>query len=160
MIKGYTTDFQYRRSEKRLKELHTRLDESSKEAALAAEHGDLIDNAEFNAAVGEERLNFSRIRELEMEISSCEIVDTKCVATDMVRIGNSIEVLDLDSRSKITFNIVGKGPTYSDKREISYMSPLGAQLIGKRIGFIADVNLPAGNQRYLVLDIKRYNPEH
>jgi len=128
----------------------------SKAIAEAREKGDLKENADYHAARDEYALNESRIKNLEGRIRNVTVVDTSSVPEDMVFLGSTVKLKDLNSGDTETVRIVGqvgKIDVDSDVMEVSANSPLGEALMRARIGETVNVNVPRGSLKYKILEM-------
>ncbi len=128
----------------------------AKAIAEAREKGDLKENADYHAAREEYALNESRIKNMEERIRSVTVVDTSSVPEDMVFIGSTVRVKEVDSGDMETFRLVGevgKIDVDSEVMEVSANSPLGESLMRARVGETVNVNLPRGTLRYEILKL-------
>ena len=121
----------------------------------AREQGDLSENAEYDAAKGEQRDIEARIDELEKILKNVEVVVEEEVDLEKINVGCTILVHDDEYDEEIEFKIVGSTEANSLQGKISNESPVGQALIGKKVGDVVDVETPAGNIRYTVLKIER-----
>ena len=120
----------------------------------AREQGDLSENAEYDAAKDEQRDIEARIEELEKILKNAEVIDEEDVARDVVSVGSRVKILDLEFDDEMEYSIVGSTEANSLKGFISNESPLGAALIGKKKGDMAEVESPAGPIQYKIIDIQ------
>ena len=125
-----------------------------KQIADAREHGDLSENAEYQAARERQSFIEGRIIELEDVVSRADVIDISKLSGKTVRFGASVTVADVDTDEKITYQIVGAYEADLKKKKISIQSPLGRALIGKTIGDTAEVIAPGGGKAYDVLKVK------
>ena len=121
----------------------------------AREQGDLSENAEYDAAKDEQRDIEARIDELEKILKNVEVVVEEEVDLEKINVGCTVLVHDDEYDEEIEFKIVGSTEANSLQGKISNESPVGQALMGKKVGDIVDVETPAGNIRYTVLDISR-----
>ena len=121
----------------------------------AREQGDLSENAEYDAAKGEQRDIEARIDELEKILKNVEVVVEEEVDLEKINVGCTVLVHDDEFDEEIEFKIVGSTEANSLQGKISNESPVGQALMGKKVGDIVDVETPAGNIRYTVLKIER-----
>ena len=121
----------------------------------AREQGDLSENAEYDAAMDEQRDIEARIEKLEKILKNAEVVDEEEVATDKVSIGCVVKILDQAAKEELTYKIDAPTEANPLKGVISYESPVGAALIGKKVGEVATVEAPAGELKFKVLDIQK-----
>lgn len=121
----------------------------------AREQGDLSENAEYDAAKGEQRDIEARIEEIEKILKNAEVVVEDEVDDDKINIGCKVSVFDMEFDEEMQFFIVGSTEANSLQNKISNESPVGKALIGAKVGDIVDVESPAGVMQYKVLTIER-----
>ena len=120
-------------------------DELAARLKSAIEMGDLSENADYHAAKEEQGFLEGRILELETLLYHAEIVDETVVDLHTVNIGNTVTVQE-DGEEPEVFTIVGAKEANLRERKISYESPMGSALIGKKVGNTALVSLPNGGK--------------
>jgi transcription elongation factor GreA len=123
----------------------------AKRLRFAIQQGDLTENADYIAAKEEQAFLEGRIQELEIILRDAIIVNADD-ASDRVAIGNTVLVAE-DNREPETFHIVGVKEADTRKRKISYVSPIGSALLGKRVGEVATAETPAGMIKFKILEI-------
>lgn len=121
----------------------------------AREQGDLSENAEYDAAKDEQRDIETRIEELEKILKNAEVVVEDEVDLDKISIGCKVKVYDFEFEEELEFSIVGSTEANSLQYKISNESPVGAALIGRKIGDVVKVETQAGDMEYKVLSISR-----
>ncbi|MFC4295136.1 transcription elongation factor GreA [Novosphingobium tardum] len=119
----------------------------------ARAHGDLSENAEYHAAKERQGQVEATIGDLEDRISRAQIIDPTTLSGDRIVFGATVSLLDDDDKP-IKYQIVG--PTEADAKigRISYNSPLGKALIGRRVDEEVEVTVPSGDRCYLVKKIE------
>lgn len=122
--------------------------------AEARAHGDLSENAEYDAAKERQAFVEARIRELESKLSSCEVIDPAAQATDRIVFGATVELVDLDDDAAVTWQIVGDDEADPKAGRISVSSPVARALIGRREGDEVEVRAPGGSKTYEVTTIR------
>lgn len=122
--------------------------------AQARGYGDLSENAEYDAARENQGMMQARINELQDKLARAYIVDKSTLPTDRIVFGATVSVLDLEDQSEEDFTLVGPGDEDYAQNRILTSSPIGQGLIGKKIGEIAEIAIPAGMLRLKVQDIK------
>ena len=121
----------------------------------ARSHGDLSENAEYHAAKESQSLNEGRIAELEGKLSSAQVIDPSSLDTDgRIVFGATVDLEDLESGEKVTYQIVGDDEADIKESKISVSSPIARALIGKFAGDTVEVKAPAGLRGYEVLDVR------
>lgn len=142
--------------ERELNELKTKgRKEIAQKIADARAHGDLSENAEYDAAKEEQGLLELRISKLENMLSRAKIVDTSSISTDEVRVLTKVKVKNLKNGNLQTYYLVSPEEADFENGKMSVNSPIGRQLLGKRVGDIVKVNVPAGIIELEILEISR-----
>ncbi len=143
----------------RLKEdLHLLITQTRKEVlekiAEARSHGDLSENAEYDAAREEQSQLESKISDLEGKLAAATILDPKQVKTDRVYILTSVKLRNLQADDEvIEYTLVSSEESDSDLGKISVRSPVGKALIGKAVGDKVRISVPKGELHYEILEI-------
>ncbi len=122
--------------------------------AEARSHGDLSENAEYDAARDRQSFIEGRIQELEDVVSSAEVIDPSSLSGDNVKFGAHVRVVDEETDKEATYQIVGVHEADIKHQRLSISSPLAKALIGKKIGDTISVPAPAGDRSYGILDVK------
>ena len=129
--------------------------EISQKLKEARAQGDLSENAEYDAAMDEQRDVEARIEELEKLLKNVEVVDSDEVDTNAISIGCKVRVHFVESGEDIEMTIVGSTEASSRQMKISNESPVGKALMGKKIGDEVQVETPAGTMTYRVAEIQK-----
>ena len=149
----YLTAEGYKKLEEELNHLrNVRRQEVAKRLREAMEGGELIDNAEYEAAKNEQAFVEGRILELEHLLAQAQVIE-HTEPSEVVEIGSTVVVRE-GNRKPETFKIVGAAEANPKEGLISNESPLGKALLQKRVGDIVDVNAPDGVLRFRVVEIK------
>ena len=123
--------------------------------AEARSHGDLSENAEYDAAKERQGFIEGRIKEVEGKLSNAQIIDPKLLDADgRCVFGSTLDLEDQDSGTRVTYQIVGEDEANIKAGKISINSPMARALIGKFAGDIAQVVAPGGLREYEVLDVR------
>jgi len=119
----------------------------------ARAHGDLSENAEYEAAKERQGYIEGRISELQYKLSNVDIIDPKNIPKDKAVFGVTVVLENIDSGEEVTYQLVG--PDESDIKEgrISVTSPLGQAIIGKTLGDEIFITAPGGKRQYELVDI-------
>ena len=117
--------------------------------------GDLKENAEYKAAKEEQAFNETRIKELSEQLSSVEFLDDMNLPTDKVYIGAKVTLKNNDTEEYDEFIIVSESEADIMENKISINSPISRGLLGRKIGDIVNITIPAGEINYTILDITR-----
>jgi len=123
--------------------------------AEARAHGDLSENAEYDAAKERQGFIESRIAEVEAKLSNAQIIDPTLLDADgRVVFGATVELEDMEAGQVISYQIVGDDEADLKQGKISISSPIARALIGKFGGDVVEVNTPGGLREYEILDVK------
>ena len=122
--------------------------------AEARSHGDLSENAEYDAAKERQSFVEGRIAELEGKLSAAQIIDpTTLEAEGRIVFASTVHLEDLESGQKVKYQIVGEDEADLKEAKVSITSPIARALIGKYAGDIVEVKAPAGLREYEVIDV-------
>ncbi len=131
----------------------------AKEIATAREHGDLRENAEYEAAKNKQANYMAKLGTLQERFQAARIIRKEDLPADVVTIGKKVTIREAGSGDTITYTILGDGETDIDKNIISYQSPLAKGLIKHRVGDEVVVQLPKGAKTFEILDIQYADDE-
>ena len=119
----------------------------------AREHGDISENAEYEAAKEKQAMLEGKINDLHHKLSQCEIVEVAKDSAERVTFGSTVELEDLDTGKEMRYRLVGPYEADLAQGTISVTSPIGRALIGKEPGDEVEVQTPGGVKNLEVLDI-------
>jgi transcription elongation factor GreA len=123
--------------------------------AEARSHGDLSENAEYDAAKERQSFLEGRIAEVESKLANAQVIDPKLLdAEGRCVFGATVDLQDLSSSEAVTYQIVGDDEADIKKAKISISSPIARALISKYAGDAVDVVTPGGVRRYEILDVR------
>jgi transcription elongation factor GreA len=114
-------------------------------------HGDLSENADYDAAKERQGFVEARIADIQAKLANAEIVDPTTVKSDKVVFGATVTILDLELEKEVTYQLVGVDEADVKEGKLSVFSPLGRSLIGKKKADIVEVNSPKGDKEYEIL---------
>ena len=132
-----------------------RRNEISEQIAIARGFGDLSENAEYDEAKNEQSRIEAKIVEMENTLRNCIVVEDDEVSTDVVGVGNAVKVYNETLKTEQVITIVGANETEPAKLKISSDSPIGAALLGSKVGDTVTVEVPMGVMKMNVLEISR-----
>jgi transcription elongation factor GreA len=121
--------------------------------AVAREHGDLSENAEYHAARDRQSFIEGRIKEIENKLALAEVIDPSKLAGNRVAFGATVKLANAATGEEVTYRILGADEADLAKGTISITSPLARSLIGKEVGDEVTARMPGGDRKYEVLDI-------
>ena len=127
----------------------------AEEIRVARAHGDISENAEFEAAKERQAHLEGRIVQLEDRMARAEVVDTSQLPLDRVRFGTTVELADLESGEEVTYTLIGEDESDVARGFLSVTSPVGRALIGKEVDDEVTVHVPAGTRSFEVRKIRR-----
>jgi len=126
-----------------------------KAIAVAREHGDLKENAEYHAAREQQSFAEGRIADIEGKLSNAEVIDVKNInANGKVVFGATVEIENIDTEETVDYQLVGEDEADIKQGRISIGSPIARALIGKQEEDVVTVNAPGGEIEYEILSIK------
>ena len=121
------------------------------EAARA--HGDLSENAEFEAAKDRQGFIDSRINELTFKIANADIIDTDTLPKDRAFFASTVVLENIDTGDNVEYQLVGPDESNIEEGRISVLSPLGKAILGKKPGDEIALQTPGGKRNYELVDI-------
>lgn len=119
----------------------------------AREKGDLKENAEYDAAKEAQGILEAKIKKLESELASARVLEADNVDTSKVSILTKVTLTNLNTKKQHTYHIVSEKEADLKLGKISVTSPIGKGLLGKTVGDVAEVQVPAGMVKFKILDI-------
>ncbi len=149
----YITEEGLQKLREELAELNKQKIKLDEVIAYARSLGDLSENAEYHAAKHEQGLLMAKINDIEDKIARAVIVDTTQMDTSEVRLGVSVRLLNEKLKKEITYTIVSPVEADLSSGKLSTQSPVGQALLGKKVGDVVEVNVPAGTLRLKILEI-------
>ncbi|MDK2972960.1 MAG: hypothetical protein PWP23_2715 [Candidatus Sumerlaeota bacterium] len=136
--------------------LSVEIPENTVAIGTAREHGDLRENAEYHAAKDRQKILMQRAADLEDLIARARIIELENVKTDQVRFGTRVTLDRLDEQAQETVTIMGMWEANADLGILSYMTPFGSQLLGRKLNEQFEVTLPDGRRvEYKVVRIEK-----
>ena len=149
-----------RRGAEKLREELNRLKSVERHAAIQAiaearSHGDISENAEYEAAKDKQGFIEGRILEVESKLAAAQIIDPKALDADgRVVFGSTVDLEEEDSGSRVTYQIVGDDEADLKQGLVSISSPIARALIGKVAGDVAEVQAPGGIKSYEITGVR------
>jgi len=145
----------------RLHEIETELNglksagrkEIARMIAEARSHGDLSENAEYDAAKNSQEQLEMKIHKFEEMLSRVKIIKAEDMPDDKIYILHNVKILDMHTMEEFCYKLVSQEEADLDKDKISVSSPIGKALLGKNIGAVIDIQVPAGLLKYKIVDI-------
>ena len=127
----------------------------SNQIAEARDKGDLSENAEYDAAKEAQGMLEMKIAKLEAMYASARIIDESQLDTDKVLALSIVKIKNLATKKEMTFTLVAESEADVKTGKISISSPIGTGLLGKKVGEIAEITVPAGLMKFEIIHISR-----
>ena len=127
----------------------------SRQIAEARDKGDLSENAEYDAAKEAQGLLEMKIAKLEEVISNARIIDESQLTSDKVLILSKVKLMNIGMKKEFLYTLVAENEANLREGKISVDSPIGKGLLGKKVGDIAEIQVPNGIMKFEVLEISR-----
>ncbi len=125
----------------------------SKQIAEARDKGDLSENAEYDAAKEAQGMLEMKISRLKEIIGAAKIIDESKLQTDSVQILNRVELKNLNNGAKMTYTIVSESEANLKEGKISVSTPIARGLLGKKVGDVAEIQVPQGKISLEIMNI-------
>ena len=156
MQETYLTRAGFEKLSKELEHLKTtERQRISKAIGEARAHGDLSENAEYDAAKEAQGHCEARIAELEGTLSNVRIIEEQNIPSDKIFIGAIVTLKDLDKKREIRYMLVAPPETDAEENKISVLSPIGKGLMGHKEGEEVRIDVPDGTLNFKILKIER-----
>jgi transcription elongation factor GreA len=126
----------------------------AREIEAARGHGDISENAEFHAAKERQSHLEGRVRLLEDKLARAQVIDTAGQTPDRVRFGATVDLEDVETGDRVTYQILGEDESDVAQGRISVSSPVARALLGKEVGESVRVRVPKGIREFEILDIR------
>lgn len=120
----------------------------------ARAHGDISENAEYDAAKERQAFVEARIRDVEMKIAKAQVIDPLSIKSDKVVFGATVTIYDLDNSTEQTWTIVGDEESDLKQNKIGISSPLARALVGKLVGDQIEIQTPKGMKECEIIAIQ------
>ncbi len=121
----------------------------------ARAHGDISENAEYDAAKDAQGMNEKKIAELEDKLAHCRILDDSAMSTDEILIGATVKIRDMDTDEELEYMLVSEIEADYEQNKISVSSPVGKGLLGHKQDEVVEIKIPAGILKYKIIKISR-----
>lgn len=129
--------------------------EIAKALAEARAHGDLSENAEYDAAKEAQALNEKKISELEDTLMRAQLIDNNAIPKDEALVGATVKVKDCNTNESFNYTLVSEEESDFDLNKISVSSPVGKALLGHKVGDQIEIKVPVGTLLYEIVEITR-----
>ncbi|OPX45382.1 transcription elongation factor GreA [Ruminiclostridium hungatei] len=133
----------------------TKRKEVAERIKQALSFGDISENSEYDEAKNEQAQVEGRIVQLESMLKHARLIDEDDVKTDVVSLGSKVKLFDVEFEEEVVYLIVGSTEANPLKSKISNESPVGAALMGHKVGEVVEVQVPDGAIKFKVLEISK-----
>ena len=128
---------------------------ASRAIAEAREKGDLKENAEYDAAKEAQGLLEAKIAKMETLVANARLIDDSQMDSSKVFILSKVKIKNLANKAEMEYTLVAENEANLALKKISVDSPIGKGLLGKKVGDVAEVQIPAGKVQFEILEISR-----
>lgn len=133
--------------------LNTKRREVAARIKQAIEFGDLSENSEYDDAKNEQAFIEGRISQIKEMIANATFIDNKKTSSDVVAVGSTINLRDVQTSEKLSYQMVGFAEADPANHKISNESPVGKAILGKKAGETVKVTTPGGTLKYRIMSI-------
>lgn len=127
--------------------------ENIKAIEEARGHGDLSENADYDAAKERQAFIESRIGDIQAKLANSEVVDPSSIKSEKIVFGATVKMMDLENDNEVTYQIVGEDEADVKNGMISVFSPIARSMIGKAVGDVVEFHSPKGEKEYEILEL-------
>lgn len=154
MTVTYMTEEGLRKLQDDIRELESvQRPEISRQIAEARDKGDLSENAEYDAAKEAQGMLEAKIAQLKTLLASARLIDESTIGTDEVRIMNKVTIKNLKTKKEMTYTLVSESEADLRSGKIAVNTPIALGLLGKKVGDIAEIEVPSGLMTFEIMDI-------
>lgn len=150
---SYMSEEGYKKLLADLKELEAKRPEIVRQIAEARDKGDLSENAEYDAAREAQGLLEMRIAQLENTLSKARIIDETKIDTSKVQILSRVKLLNHNVKREVEYTIVSENEANLREGKLAIGTPIAKALLGKKVGEVVEVQVPAGMLKLEILNI-------
>jgi len=127
--------------------------ENIKAIEEARGHGDLSENADYDAAKERQAFIEARIGEIQSKLANAEVVDPSSIQSEKIVFGATVKLMDMDNDKEVTYQIVGEDEADVKNGKVSVFSPIARSMIGKGEGDVIEFHSPKGEKEFEVLGV-------
>ena len=134
---------------------HTERPRVTQEISDARDKGDLSENAEYHAAKEEQSMLEFKIAQLKNTLSKARLIDESLLDTSKVLALSTVKIKNIDNNAEFQYTLVADAVSDQSQGKLSVSSPIGHGLLGKKVGDIAEIEVPSGIMKFEILSITR-----
>lgn len=127
----------------------------SRQIAEARDKGDLSENAEYDAAKDAQGLLELKISKMEELLSNARIIDESKIDASKVSVLSKVKIRNASNKAEMSYTLVAETEADLKAGKISVTSPIGKGLLGKKVGDVAEIDVPSGKMKFEILEITR-----
>ena len=154
MTVTYMTEEGLRKLKEEIQELESvQRPEISRQIGEARDKGDLSENAEYDAAKEAQGMLEAKIAQLKNILVTARLIDESAIGTDEVRIMNKVTIKNLKTKKEMTYTLVSESEADLRSGKIAVNTPIALGLLGKKVGDVAEIEVPSGTMTFEIIDI-------
>ena len=134
---------------------HTERPRVTQEISDARDKGDLSENAEYHAAKEEQSMLEFKIAQLKNTLSKARLIDESLLDTSKVLALSTVKIKNIDNNMEFKYTLVADAVSDLSQGKLSVSSPIGHGLLGKKVGDLAEIEVPSGIMKFEILSITR-----
>ena len=146
-LKNYENELEYLKDVKRK--------EIAEKIKVARSFGDLSENSEYDEAKNDQAMLEARIAQIEAILKNAKIIDDSELTNELIHVGSKVKVHDCEFDEDVEYKIIGSNEADPFEGRLSDESPVGAALLGHKVGDTVEVETPDGTIKFIVLEISR-----
>lgn len=146
-LKNYENELEYLKDVKRK--------EIAEKIKVARSFGDLSENSEYDEAKNDQAMLEARIAQIEAVLKNAKIIDDSELTNELIHVGSKVKVHDCEFDEDVEYQIIGSNEADPFEGRLSDESPVGAALLGHKVGDTVEVETPDGTIKFIVLEISR-----
>ena len=149
----YMTEDGYKKLKEDIAVLESERPSISKQIAEARDKGDLSENAEYDAAKEAQGLLEAKIAQMKNLIANARLINEESIGTDVVQILNKVTIRNTKNNQQMTYTLVAESEANLKENKIAVSTPIAQGLMGKKVGDVAEIKVPAGIMNFEIVNI-------
>ncbi|MBB4035988.1 transcription elongation factor GreA [Dysgonomonas hofstadii] len=149
----YMTEDGYKKLKEDIAALESERPSISKQIAEARDKGDLSENAEYDAAKEAQGLLEAKIAQLKNLLANARLINEESIGTDVVQILNKVTIRNTKNNQQMTYTLVAESEANLKENKIAVSTPIAQGLMGKKVGDVAEIKVPAGIMNFEIVNI-------
>lgn len=149
----YMTEDGYKKLKEEITALESERPLISRQIAEARDKGDLSENAEYDAAKEAQGLLEAKIAQMKNLIANARLINEELIGTDVVQILNKVTIRNTKNNQQMTYTLVAESEANLKENKIAVSTPIAQGLMGKKVGDVAEIKVPAGIMNFEIVNI-------